>query len=373
MNFSALSALIRKELISLWRDRGMLILVLYAFTAAIYMQANGMKHDLNRATVGVVDEDNSTLSHAIIDALMPPRFQTPVALAPQDVDWLMDSARYTFVLNFPPKFQSDVLAGRSPSVQLLIDATALMQAGLGANYISEIFQQEVNRFLQREGNGAQTPVELHIRAAFNQTLESSWFTGTMGLINNITMLSVLLAGAALIREREHGTLEHVLVLPVRPVEIMMAKIIANGAVILLVTALSILGVLQGVMGMAIAGSIPLFLLGVAFYLFFSASFGIFLGTVSGSMPQLGLLFILTILPMNLLSGGFTPLESMPQWMQWATQLSPSTHFVAFAQAILYRGAGFEVVWPRFLAVLAIGGLFFAFSLARFRSFMASQQ
>ncbi len=91
-----------------------------------------------------------------------------------------------------------------------------MQAGLGANYISEIFQQEVNRFLQREGNGAQTPVELHIRAAFNQTLESSWFTGTMGLINNITMLSVLLAGAALIREREHGTLEHVLVLPVRP-------------------------------------------------------------------------------------------------------------------------------------------------------------
>ncbi|WP_029003574.1 ABC transporter permease [Azorhizobium doebereinerae] len=373
MSWAALSSLIRKELISLWRDRAMLVLVLYAFTAAIYMQAKGMSHDLNRATVGVVDEDNSTLSHAIADALLPPRFQTPVALAPGDVDRDMDRARYTFVLNFPPKFEADVLARRSPSVQLLIDATALMQAGLGANDISAIFEQEVARFVNRTDNTTPSPVDLKIRSAFNQTLESSWFTGTMGLINNITMLSVLLAGAALIREREHGTLEHVLVLPVRPSEIMLAKIIANGAVILLVTAVSILAVLRGVMGMQIAGSVPLFLLGVAFYLFFSASFGIFLGTVSSSMPQLGLLFILTVLPMNLLSGGFTPLESMPVWMQWATQFSPSTHFVAFAQAILYRGAGFDVVWPRFLATLAIGGLFFAFSLARFRSFLAAQQ
>ncbi len=369
---NALLPLIRKELISLWRDRAMLVFVLYAFTLAIYVQANGMKHDLNRATVGVVDEDNSALSHAIIDALLPPRFQTPVAISPATVDPAMDAARYTFVIDFPPNFQADVLAGRSPDVQLLIDATALMQAGLGANDIAAIFAQEMARFLGREGDAA-TPVELKIRAAFNQTLESSWFTGTMGLINNITMLSVLLAGAALIREREHGTLEHVLTLPVRPSEIMMAKIIANGAVILALTALSVLAVLQGVMGMRIAGSVPLFLLGAALYLFFCASLGIFLGTLSSSMPQFGLLFILTILPMNLLSGGFTPLESMPVWMQYAVQVSPSTHFVAFAQAILYRGAGLEVVWPRFVATLGIGGVFFAFSLVRFRGFLAAQQ
>ncbi len=365
--------LIRKELISLWRDRAMLVFVLYAFTLAIYVQANGMKHDLNRATVGVVDEDNSTLSHAITDALLPPRFQPPVALAPGRVDRAMDAARYTFVLDFPPNFQADVLAGRAPDVQLLIDATALMQAGLGANDISAIFQQEVSRFLSHEADAAASSVELKLRAVFNQTLESSWFTGTMGLINNITMLSVLLAGAALIREREHGTLEHVLTLPVRPSQIMLAKIIANGAVILALTGLSVLVVLQGVMGMQIAGSVPLFLGGAALYLFFSASLGIFLGTLSNSMPQFGLLFILTILPMNLLSGGFTPLESMPVWMQYAVQVSPSTHFVAFAQAILYRGAGLAVVWPRFVATLGIGGLFFAFALVRFRGFLAAQQ
>jgi ABC-2 type transport system permease protein len=365
--------LVAKELISLWRDRSLLVLVLYAFTAAIVLQANGMRHDLNRATVGVVDEDNSALSNAILDGLLPPRFQTPVHIAPQDVDRGMDAARYTFVLNVPPDFQSDVLAGREPEVQLLIDATALMQAGLGANDISAIFQEEVNRFVLRHSEGVATPVELKIRVAFNQGLESSWFTGTMGLITNITMLSVLLAGAALIREREHGTLEHLLVLPVRPSEIMLAKILANGAVILVGAAFSVVVVLKWGLGMGIAGSVPLFLAGAALYLFFTASLGIFLGTLAGSMPQFGLLFFLVVLPMNMLSGGFTPLESMPQWLQVAMQASPSTQFVAFAQAILYRGAGIETVWPRFAATFAIGMLFFAFALARFRTFLAAQQ
>ncbi|MET3353509.1 UNVERIFIED_ORG: ABC-2 type transport system permease protein [Xanthobacter viscosus] len=362
-----------KELISLWRDRSLLVLVAYAFTLAIVLQANGMKHDLNRATVGVVDEDNSALSNAILDALLPPRFQRPVPLAPQQVDPGMDAARYTFVINFPPDLQSDVLAGRAPSVQLLIDATSLMQAGLGANDISAIFQEEVNRFVLRHSEGVASPVELQVRIAFNQGLESSWFTGTMGLITNITMLSVLLAGAALIREREHGTLEHLLVLPVHPSEIMLAKILANGAVILAGSAFSIVVVLKWGLGMGIAGSIPLFLAGTALYLFFTASLGIFLGTLAGSMPQFGLLFFLTVLPMNMLSGGFTPLESMPQWLQVAMQASPSTQFVAFAQAILYRGAGLETVWPRFAATFGMGVLFFAVALVRFRTFLAAQQ
>ncbi len=365
--------LVGKELLGLWRDRALLVLVVYAFTLAIVLQANGMKHDLNRAAVAVVDEDNSALSNAILDALLPPSFQRPVPIAPQDVDPVMDAARYTFVLNFPPNFQADVLAGRSPEVQLLIDATALMQAGLGANDISAIFQTEVNRFVLRHSEGVASPVNLQIRAAFNQGLESSWFTGTMGLITNITMLSVLLAGAALIREREHGTLEHLLVLPVRPSEIMLAKVVANGAVILVATLVSLIVVLKGVLSVAIAGSIPLFLAGAALYLFFTASLGIFLGTLAGSMPQFGLLFFLVVLPMNMLSGGFTPLESMPQWLQVGMQASPSTQFVAFAQAILYRGAGLETVWPRFAATFGIGALFFAVALARFRTFLAAQQ
>ncbi|SHO62354.1 ABC-2 type transport system permease protein [Pseudoxanthobacter soli DSM 19599] len=365
--------LMGKEFQSLRRDYSMLAFVIYAFTFAIYIQANGMSHDLHQAPIAVVDNDRSTLSETIVDALLPPRFQTPVAISADDIDRTMDDARYIFVLDIPPDFQSDVLAGRSPSIQLLIDATAVMQAGLGSGYIQEIVNDEVTRFVTRSDGEAVPQVALSIRIFFNQSLESSWFTGAMGLINNITMLSVLLSGAALIREREHGTLEHLLVLPVGPTEIMLGKVFANGLVVLGLTAVSILGVLQGLLGMEIAGSVLLFLTGVALYLFFTAALGIFLGTIAGTMPQFGLLFFLVVLPMNMLSGGFTPLESMPHWLQVGMQVSPSTQFVALSQAILYRGAGLDVVWPRFLAVGAIGLLFYLVSLKRFRHFLAAQQ
>lgn len=365
--------LFTKELISLWRDRMLLAFVIYAFTLAIYTQATGITHDLNQAPVGIVDYDNSPLSRAIVDGLLPPRFQTPTRLTPDDVDPGMEAARFIFVLVFPPNFEADVSAGRAPSLQLLIDATALMQAGPGATDIQSIVNQEVERFVLRDADARSLPVELRLRVAFNQSLQSSWFTGTMGLINHITMLSILLAGAALIREREHGTLEHLLVLPVRPVEIMLGKVLANGAVILLSTVVCVFLVLRGVIGMQISGSVPLFLVGVVLYLFFGTSLGIFLGTVARSMPQFGLMFILIVLPMILLSGGMTPLESMPAWLQTALQVSPSTQFVAFAQAILYRGAGLDVVWPRFLVTLITGLVFFGVSLVRFRAFLAKQQ
>jgi len=193
----------------------------------------------------------------------------------------------------------------------------------------------------------------------------------MGIINNISMLAILLAGAAIVREREHGTMDHLLVMPLTPFEIAMSKVWANGLVITVATGLSLYVVVRWMLSVPIAGSIPLFMLGVTIYLFFATAIGIFLGTVARSMPQLGLLFMLVYLPMNMLSGSNTPLESMPPWLATAMQASPSTHFVSFAQSILYRGAGIDTVWPEFLAVAGIGGLFFSLAVLRFRS-IASQ-
>jgi ABC-2 type transport system permease protein len=176
----------------------------------------------------------------------------------------------------------------------------------------------------------------------------------------------VLAGAAVVREREHGTMDHLLVMPVRPFEIALAKIWANALVITTAVGLSLVFVVQGLLAVPIAGSIPLFLSGAALYLFFATAIGIFLGTVARSMPQLGLLFILVAIPMMLLSGGNTPLESMPLFLRTVMQASPSTHFVSFAAAILYRGAGFADVWPHFIAVAGIGGAFLSLALLRFR-------
>ncbi len=285
----------------------------------------------------------------------------------------MDGARFTFVVDIPPDFEADVRAGRSPRLQILVDATAMMQAGIGVGYIEAIIDDELARLLGHEQTTGQLAVTLALRAAFNQTLNSTWFTGATAVINNVTMLAILLAGAALLREREHGTLEHLLAMPVRPAEIMIGKILANGLVILTLSAFAVMVVLEGILRVQIAGSVPLFLVGTASYLFFATCLGIFLGTVARSMPQLGLLFIMVALPMIMLSGGNTPLESMPVWLQRIMQLSPSTHFVALGQAILYRGAGIALVWPQLAAILAVGALFFLFSLVRFRSFLAAQQ
>jgi ABC-2 type transport system permease protein len=193
----------------------------------------------------------------------------------------------------------------------------------------------------------------------------------MGIINNVTMLAIILAGAALVREREHGTMEHLLVMPLSPFEIAMSKIWANGFVILVAVAVSLYLVVRMLLNVPISGSIPLFLFGAMLYLFFATAIGLFLGTVARSMPQLGLIYMLVALPMNLLSGGATPLESMPPFLATAMQASPSTHFVSFAQSILYRGAGLDVVWPQFLAVAGIGALFLFLSLLRFRSAVTS--
>jgi ABC-2 type transport system permease protein len=162
-------------------------------------------------------------------------------------------------------------------------------------------------------------------------------------------------------------MDHLLVMPLTPFEIAMSKIWSNALVITVAVALCLVFVVRGWLGVPIAGSIPLFLAGVVIYLFFAAAIGIFLGTVARSMPQLGLLYMLVAIPMNLLSGSNTPLESIPPFLRTIMQASPSTHFVSYAQAILYRGAGFDVVWPQFVAVAAIAVVFLALALVRFRS------
>jgi ABC-2 type transport system permease protein len=243
----------------------------------------------------------------------------------------------------------------------------MVQAGLGAGYIQQIITNEVADFLSHAEGVPPERVNLAVRIEFNPNITTAWFTSVMAIISNVTMLAIILAGAALIREREHGTMDHLLVMPLTPFEIAMAKVWANGLVITIAVGLSLYGVVRMLLGVPIAGSIPLFMVGVMIYLFFATAIGIFLGTVARSMPQLGLLFLLVYVPMNLLSGSNTPLESMPPWLATAMQASPSTHFVSFAQAILFRGAGMDVVWPEFVIVALIGGLFFVLAILRFRS------
>jgi len=362
-----------KELWSLARDPMMLGLITYMFTVSIYVAATVMPETLHKAPIAIVDEDGSPLSARIASAFYLPHFNPPAMIPLSSIDGGMDAGDYTFALDIPPDFQRDVLAGKSPAIQLNVDATRMSQAFTGSGDIQQMVLGEVSEFVQRYRGSAALPVDLALRIRFNPNLEQSWFGALMEIINNVALLSIVLAGAALVREREHGTIEHLLVMPLTPFEIMASKIWSMGLVVLVAAAFGLEVMARGAVGVVIAGSVPLFLVGVALTLLATTSMGIFLGTIARSMPQFGLLMILILLPLLLLSGSMTPRESMPMVVQKIMLIAPTTHFVGLAQAILYRGAGLSVVWPQFLAIFGIAVLFFSAALVRFRRSIGTMQ
>jgi ABC-2 type transport system permease protein len=269
------------------RDPVLVFLIFYTFTFAIYSVATGVRTEVRNASIAIVDEDHSELSRRIHAAFLRPYFKPAVELSLNQVDEAMDAGRFAFVVDIPPKFEADVLAGHDPALQLNVDATAMTLAGNGTIYIQNIINQEVTKFVFRGGSGTGTalPASVIIRAKFNPNLESSWFMAVMQIISNVTMLSLILSGAAVIREREHGTIEHLLVMPLTPGEIMLAKIWANGLVIVLAAIISLYAIVQGVLAVRINGSVAL--RWHRRLLFAMTALGITLSTVAKSCRSLG--------------------------------------------------------------------------------------
>ena len=359
-----------KELRSLLGDKVLMLFVAYAFTWTVYSQATGTSNEVNNASIAFVDEDRAALSRELRNAFYPPRFQRPVQIRADQVQDTMDEGRFMFVVTIPPDFERDLRARRHPEIQLSIDATAMQQAGIGSGYIQNIVNDRISSFLHRSDRSAAEPVTLIVRKLFNPNSESAWFTSVVAIINQLTLLTIVLTGAAVIREREHGTLEHLLVMPLTAFQIAMGKVWANALVILFATAVSLFVVVQAVLGVPFAGSRVLWFVGVGLYLFFATALGLFLGTISRSMAQFALLIVLVVVVLQLLSGGSTPVESQPAWLQTFTYLLPTRHFVTFSQVIVYRGGGFGAVWQSFAMVAGVGLCFFVYSVRRFRTSIA---
>jgi len=363
-----------KELISLTQDPVLLFLIFYCFTFSVYTPSKSAVMDVINASVAVVNEDDSEAARTIREAMLPPLFLPAAQIAFQDINKNMDAGKYTFVIDVPPRFQSDLEEDAKPTIQIVTDATAMSQAGRGPLYIQNIITQAVTPFWSGAGKVKDQPLlKIDTRGRFNANYQQGWFVAINQVINNITVLAIFLTGAAVLREREHGNIEHLLVMPLQPFELMFAKIWANGLVVVLAAMASLFVVVKGAIGVPVAGSIPLFAVGLVIYLYSVTALGIMLATLVRSMPQFGLLAFPVFIVMNLLSGGNTPLESMPVLLQNVMQFVPSTHFVSFSQAVLFRDASFAMVWPAMLKMLAIGSVYSAFTLSRFRSMLAAVQ
>ncbi|QEY26578.1 ABC transporter permease [Neisseria zalophi] len=360
-----------KELRSLFSDPVLMVLIVFMFTVTIFSSAE-IDTDVHNAPVAVVDSDRSALSYRLRDAIRLPRFQPPREVGLEEVNRDMDKGEYIFALDIPADFEKDVLMGRSPDIQLAVDATAMSQAGLGAGYLMQIFHQETALFLQQPAAEKLLPVEPVVRTYFNPNGEGYFYGPPMELGNMVLVLSLILVGAAVIREREHGTIEHLLVMPVSATEIMLAKVTANSLVVLIAAMLSMWFVVHKAIGVPINGSLALYAFGVCIYLFSLSALAIMLATIAPSMAQFGLLMIPLYMVMLLFSGVASPRNNMPIAAQWISEYWPSTQFIQFAQSVLFRDADFNIVWPQLLSMALIGTLCLGLALLRFRKMLEQQ-
>ena len=368
-----LGVMTAKEIRQLLRDPVLLSFMAFLFTVNIYLQGSSVSMQLNRAALVVQDADHSAASRELIHRFRPPYFRLDGEVdSSRQAIGLLDRGEAMVTLDIPPRFQESLLRGESASVLMQVDATHPMPAFLASSYAARIVGQfGLEVALAREGLSSGSLEDLPVviddqRVWFNPNQKDTWFMPISELLEGITLFAILLPAAAMVREKERGTMEQLLVSPLSPFQIMFPKVIAMTLVILVGMSLSLFAVLGPMFQVPMRGSLPLFYFVTTLYVFANAGLGLFAATIARNLAQVGLLSLLIVAPIILLSGLWTPPEAMPTWMRWATMASPLRHYIDAAYGILLKGAGLDLLWDSVLAIGVLGALIFSFGMRRFR-------
>ncbi|TCP97274.1 ABC-2 type transport system permease protein [Cricetibacter osteomyelitidis] len=359
-----------KEIKSLFGEPVLMAFMVFVFTVVIWMLAKSITVDVKNAPIGVINNDHSTLSYRIIESMQEPYFQKPVEITRDEADKMMDSSKIIFVLDIPVNFEKDLLAGRNPELQLQIDATMMTQAGAGSTMLVGYINQTIQEFLQLPSG--KEPIKSVVNVLYNPNAASEYFVPPMKIGDMLSLMVLILTGAAIIRERERGTLEHLLVMPVNAVEILLSKILANGIVIWCVAMLSMKFVVIGFLGVPIAGSLALYGAGMFLFLFSVAAIAVVLAVIAPTMAQFSLLMLPTYLVLLLFSGSAAPRINMPELAQAISEYWPTTIFAKLSQDILFRGADFAIVWHQFFALVAVSTISLVIALINFQKMLEKQ-
>lgn len=365
--------LILKELKQLYKDRALFAFTVFIFTLDIMMAAGSGSMELRQSPLALHDADRTPASRELAERFQPPYFLQlpPLADLRQGVP-LLDRGGARAVLAIPEHFAADLAKGRQAQVQLLIDTSQANQGYLVSSYAQRIAAdfsaEQAQRNLRQAGAEPGRLPQIRVEARYwnNSALNEVWFNTISEMLTMITVAAVLLPGAAMVREKERGTIEQLLVSPVAPVQVVLGKVTAMMLVMLLGTAVAVLGVMHGLYDVPVRGNHALFFLVVALYAVASAGLGIVASTFARNSGQMGLIVLLIIIPMVNLSGTWNMTETMPAWLQALVELSPLRHFILLVYGILIRGADLDVLWPPLAKMLALGGVLFAVGVWRFR-------
>jgi ABC-2 type transport system permease protein len=367
------AVLAMKEIRQLLRDRALFIYTVYIFTANIIIAAGGASNELRDSPVRVHDADRSVASRNLIYSFQQPRFRLAGEVdSAAEALRLLDRGEAQMILDIPPDFAESLRRQQPAHVQALIDTsqanTGYLASSYAARIVARFSEDQAQRNIIRAGGDPRNlpAIRNELRVWYNPGLNDKWFNTISELLTMVTVACILLPAAAMIREKERGTLEQLLVSPLTPLQIMLSKLFSMMLVMLCGTTVAVFGIMMPFYGVPFVGSVPLFFLLTALYAFTNAGLGLVAATFARNSAQVGLVVLLMVMPIVMLSGTWTPMESMPPWLRALMYLSPLRHFIEIAYGILLRGAGFGVLWDSALPMAAIGVALFALGLARFR-------
>lgn len=372
--FRRLHVMTVKEFLQLMRDTVLLVFIIYAFTADIYLAGSGVSVQLRDAAVYFLDNDKSESSRELLSRFRKPDFRVMGEVGDQrEAESLLDQGKAMIFIDIPPSFQKKIISGEHTAVQMQVDTTNSVLGFLASSYGQQItgrfgLETAMERIGLAGGSGsANVPVILdEHRVWFNPNQNDSWFMSISELLTIVTLFSVLLPGAAMVREKERGTVEQLLVSPLSSFQIMFPKVLSMTTVILIGSAISILFIIKGVFHIPLKGSMPLFFAITTLYVFTTAGLGLFISTIARNLAQVGMMTVLVFVPMLFLSGAWTPPEAMPAWMRTVMYLSPLHYYIETGFGILLKGAGIRLLWNEILGMALLGSIIFGMGMWRFR-------
>jgi ABC-2 type transport system permease protein len=363
-----------KEWRQLVLDRTLFFFLLYIFTVPILIAGGEVASELRNALLAVRAGSHGQAAHELIDRFRAPYFVfAGEALSDREALELLDRGAASAVLDIAPDFEDILRTAREPAtVQLIVDTSKTRLGYLVSSYAARITagygQKWTQANLGRSGGSANFPgVENDYRVWFNPALKAAWLATIGDFISWMTIACVLLPATALVREKERGTIEQLLVSPLTPIQVMLAKVLSMQAVMLAGTALCLYGIMRPIFSVPVNGSLLLFFALTGLYTFAAAGIGLAIGAFARSAAQVGMLVFLLVLPMIMLSGTQSRFESMPTWLQSAMSVSPMHHYVDITLGILFRGAGLDLLWRSVGSLALIGTALFALGCWRFRS------
>ena len=366
-----LGALLRKEYLQFWRDRSLIYIVLYVFILEIYLAGNGFNIEVKNYPTAIFDRDRTQWSVQLAEKFRLPYFRVSENITTdRELVDLLNQGAVSLAVVIPHGFARSLMEKNQAAIQIITDGTLSNTSLLALGYADQItqrFAEELSRQLGRVSHPERRPqLEMKTRVLYNPNQKAQWFAGLMELFSVITLVSLLLPAAAMVREKESGTIEQLLVTPVRPVEIMAAKIISMASIVLAASLCSLFLIIFPVFELPWRGSLALFLAATALYVFSATGVGMFIATICRNLPQTILFVLMIIGPILFLSGSWTPIEAMPPLLGYLTYISPLKHYLGIAYTILLKGAGLAALWPDFLNLAIIGLGLFAVCAWQFR-------